>query len=228
MSTREFYYGYTSILSYIKNRKENSSFQEFVELYYEMIVEASPHTDNWCGLETAWEMRFLRAVKEGALVQWSVVQGFAVVGCPEWWWLRSLVSGRLTLDLKILGAIAKHTTKTIVSDVLKFGSSGKRPSGGIGLVNTKKMKVETDESEGTGNCLKANGIESIDTRPDPKEIRDLTQEEMEIRNKLLTVLNSCQDKAKNSGATYMNSVCLNGILDLSDEEIYENEKKPLI
>ncbi|CAG8786885.1 4112_t:CDS:2, partial [Dentiscutata erythropus] len=85
--------------------------------------------------------------------------------------------------------------------------------------------AETDESEGTGNCLEADDIVSIDTRPDPKEIGDLTQEEAEIRNKLLAVLNDYQDKAKVSGATYMNSVCLNGILDLSNEEIYENVKK---
>ncbi|CAG8601049.1 14774_t:CDS:2, partial [Dentiscutata heterogama] len=119
----------------------------------------------------------------------------------------------------------------IVLNVLNLSSSGKYPSCSIVLVNTKKIRAETDESEDTGNCLEANNIELIDTRPDPKEIGDLTQF-MHISNNILggnrnsqqvtRCLHNYQDKAKMLGTTYMNSVCLNSILDLSDEEIYRD------
>ncbi|CAB4415310.1 unnamed protein product [Rhizophagus irregularis] len=57
----EYYHGYTSICSYIRNRNETCS---FIDLYQEMIIHSPPNTDDWSGLETAWKMRFLRSVKD--------------------------------------------------------------------------------------------------------------------------------------------------------------------
>ncbi|CAB4415311.1 unnamed protein product [Rhizophagus irregularis] len=54
----EYYHGYTSICSYIRNRNETCS---FIDLYQEMIIHSPPNTDDWSGLETAWKMRFLRS-----------------------------------------------------------------------------------------------------------------------------------------------------------------------
>ncbi|CAG8847675.1 15404_t:CDS:2, partial [Gigaspora margarita] len=59
--------------------------------------------------------------------------------------------------------------------LLNLSLSEKHPLGDIILVNTKKMRDETDGGESTGNCLEVNDIEPINTRPDPKEIRDLIQ-----------------------------------------------------
>jgi hypothetical protein len=43
---------------------ETCSFREFIDLYHEMIIDSPPNTDDWSGLETAWEIRFLRSVKD--------------------------------------------------------------------------------------------------------------------------------------------------------------------
>ncbi|CAB5395778.1 unnamed protein product [Rhizophagus irregularis] len=61
----EHYRGYNSIRSYLKLRGEDSSFNEFVNLYQEMILESPPDSaENWVGLEVAWKTRFLNAVRE--------------------------------------------------------------------------------------------------------------------------------------------------------------------
>ncbi|CAG8485720.1 12338_t:CDS:10 [Ambispora leptoticha] len=62
--SKEYYCGYASICSYVRNRNENCSFREFVDFYQEIIINSPPNTDDWSGLEAAWETRFLRTVKD--------------------------------------------------------------------------------------------------------------------------------------------------------------------
>ncbi|KAF0441286.1 hypothetical protein F8M41_003864 [Gigaspora margarita] len=188
-----------------------------MELYHEIIVESSPpptigSSCAMVGCSRVCSGRLPRVMVVALLGQWSVDFG--------------VKSEILNKSLKYKWQnIINEKEKTIASDVLNLSSSEKCPLGGIVLVDTKKMRDETDRSESAGNCLEVNDIEPINTRPDPKEIEDLTQEETEIHNKLFAVLNDYQDKTKISGATYMNSVCLNSILEFLNEEIYEYIKK---
>ncbi|KAG9297851.1 hypothetical protein G9A89_006792 [Geosiphon pyriformis] len=69
--------------------------------------------------------------------------------------------------------------------------------------------------------------ESIDVEQDNKEIRSLTENEVDILKKLLKILVACQEKDREAGKDFLTSVSLNGIIDLSDDETYKQIKKSL-
>ncbi|CAG8630309.1 8090_t:CDS:2, partial [Diversispora eburnea] len=69
--------------------------------------------------------------------------------------------------------------------------------------------------------------ESIDIDQGEEEIGSLTQGEVDIRNKLLKILTTRQEKDKEAGKDFMASIYLNNIIDLSDDEIYKRIKKSL-
>lgn len=126
----EYYHGYTSICSYIRNRNEACSFREFIDLYQEMIIHSPPNTDDWSGLETAWEMRFLRSVKDIIPEKYddihSKVKSETSNKSLIYYWQNiinekgqiSVINNHISGSLKILDATAKYNTNTIVSKVL--------------------------------------------------------------------------------------------------------------
>ncbi|PKC53436.1 hypothetical protein RhiirA1_479306 [Rhizophagus irregularis] len=65
-----------------------------------MIIHSPPNTDDWSGLETAWEMRFLRS---------NIINEKGQ---------KSVINNHISGSLKILDATAKYNTNTIVSKVL--------------------------------------------------------------------------------------------------------------
>ncbi|CAG8494326.1 5516_t:CDS:2 [Cetraspora pellucida] len=69
--------------------------------------------------------------------------------------------------------------------------------------------------------------ESINEVHDGEEINNLSQDEVDIRNKLLQILTAHKEKDKRAGKDFMNSIFLNNILDLSDDGIYDQIKKSL-
>jgi hypothetical protein len=50
---------------------------------------------------------------------------------------------------------------------------------------------------------------------------------VEIRNKLLKILTAQQEKDREVGKDFLTSVYLNGIIDLSDDEMHKRVKKSL-
>ncbi|CAI2197890.1 13438_t:CDS:2, partial [Funneliformis geosporum] len=117
------------ICSYIRNRNETCSFREFVDLYQEMIIDSPPNTDNWNGLETAWETRFLGNVKDIIPEKYDDI--YAKVKSETsnkslmYYWQnivnekgqKSVINNHISGSLKILDATAKHNANTIVSKV---------------------------------------------------------------------------------------------------------------
>ncbi|CAG8614789.1 7829_t:CDS:2, partial [Diversispora eburnea] len=83
---------------------------------------------------------------------------------------------------------------------------------------TESVEVIDDSESDTG---------SIDIDRSEEEIRKLTQDEVDIRNKLLKILTARQKKDKEAGKDFMASIYLNNIIDLSDDEIYKRVKKSL-
>ncbi|CAG8707313.1 15893_t:CDS:2, partial [Acaulospora morrowiae] len=59
------------------------------------------------------------------------------------------------------------------------------------------------------------------------EIKNLTEDEIEIRNKILKVLARCQDEEKKSKKSHMTSIYLNNIMDLTDIKIRKKVEKSL-
>ncbi|CAI2196512.1 19608_t:CDS:2 [Funneliformis geosporum] len=70
-------------------------------------------------------------------------------------------------------------------------------------------------------------IESIDIDQSEEEIRKLTQDEMDIRNKLLAILSARKEEDKKSGKDYTSSISLNNIIDLSNDKVSERVNKSL-
>ncbi|CAG8639822.1 9151_t:CDS:10, partial [Paraglomus brasilianum] len=62
--SEEYYHGYRSICSYIRTCKGSCSFSEFLDLYQKTIKDSPPNTDDWNGLQTTWQRRFLGVVKD--------------------------------------------------------------------------------------------------------------------------------------------------------------------
>lgn len=69
--------------------------------------------------------------------------------------------------------------------------------------------------------------ESIDIDQGEEEIRKLTQDEMDIRNKLLAILSVRKEKDKKSGKDCISSISLNNIIDLSDDKVTERVNRSL-
>ncbi|CAI2191350.1 9437_t:CDS:10 [Funneliformis geosporum] len=130
----EYYQGYTSICSYISNHNETCSFREFVDLYKEMIIDSPPNTDDWSGLETAWEMRFLRSVKDIIPEKYDDIHAKVKSEISNkslmYHWQnivnekgqKSVINNHISGSLKILDATAKHNVNTIVSKVSKVSN----------------------------------------------------------------------------------------------------------
>ncbi|CAG8619334.1 9296_t:CDS:10 [Dentiscutata erythropus] len=84
-----------------------------------------------------------------------------------------------------------------------------------------KTNITEDSEIIAGSHSESNeetDTEVINITEDNAEIESLTQNERDIRKKLLEVLNTIQDKERKSKEDHMSSVYLNNILDLSDLE----------
>ncbi|CAB4427758.1 unnamed protein product [Rhizophagus irregularis] len=84
--------------------------------------------------------------------------------------------------------------------------------------NTEEIHIEADSEESDSEVV------NVDEK---EEIGNLTEEEINIRNKLLEILTRCQDNEKKSGKNHMKSISLNSILDLSDMGIRRKIEKLL-
>ncbi|CAJ0746175.1 5530_t:CDS:2, partial [Entrophospora sp. SA101] len=113
----QYYRGYTStvltnqqassaVCTYIKRRNDKCSFSEFIDLYQGIIIDSSLNTDDWSGLESTWQRRFLRAVKDIIPDKYDDI--FAKI---------SVINNHIFGSLKILDVTAKHNTDTIISKV---------------------------------------------------------------------------------------------------------------
>ncbi|CAG8592873.1 8610_t:CDS:2, partial [Acaulospora morrowiae] len=84
-----------------------------------------------------------------------------------------------------------------------------------------KKSNNEDESNESGEIE----AEPIDVGKNYEEIRSLTEDERNIRDKLLVVLTEQQERDTQSGKDYLSSTYLNGIIDFSDDETRKRIKK---
>ncbi|CAG8727916.1 2126_t:CDS:2, partial [Acaulospora morrowiae] len=105
------------------------------------------------------------------------------------------------------------------------------------ILNSMKRKPEKIVKVGkrrkfpSGNESNDDDVEESDSEvidiDEKEEIGNLTEDEIDIRNKLLRVLTKCQDNEKKSGKNYMKSIYLNNIICLSDMRIRRKIEKLL-
>ncbi|CAH1767328.1 2378_t:CDS:2, partial [Entrophospora sp. SA101] len=72
-----------------------------------------------------------------------------------------------------------------------------------------------------------NDTESIDIKHGEEEIRRLSLDEIDIRNKLLAILTSQQKEDKKSGKDCVSSISLNHIIDSSNNEVFKQVNNTL-
>ncbi|CAG8654404.1 8285_t:CDS:2, partial [Racocetra persica] len=122
--------------------------------------------------------------------------------------------------LKLLETARTEQTKKILNS-LKRKSEDKSSA-------KKRYKLPGSDSE-YYKCSDSgeSDAESINEVHDDEEIKNLSQDEMDIRNKLLKILTANKEKDKKAGKDFMKSIFLNNILDLSDDETYKQIKKSL-
>ncbi|CAI2187612.1 13237_t:CDS:10 [Funneliformis geosporum] len=161
----EYYQGYTSICSYISNHNETCSFREFVDLYKEMIIDSPPNTDDWSGLETAWEMRFLRSVKDIIPEKYDDIHAKVKSEISNkslmYHWQnivnekgqKSVINNHISGSLKILDATAKHNVNTTNTnaddDDGDFISSNKSTISRSHWKDTSSSNLQSLESAGS-------------------------------------------------------------------------------
>ena len=66
MNTTETYSGQEVLINYLRERRNNSSYRGFLNLYRDVIF-TSPPKDNWKRIDDAWAKRFLREAKGSGL-----------------------------------------------------------------------------------------------------------------------------------------------------------------
>ncbi|CAG8631413.1 1750_t:CDS:10, partial [Paraglomus occultum] len=86
---------------------------------------------------------------------------------------------------------------------------------------------EDDEDDENDDQDSDSDAESINGDKGEEEIKTLTQDEVIVRNKLIKILTARQKKDKKAGKDFMTSIYLNGIIDLSDNEMQKRIKKSL-
>ncbi|CAG8707867.1 14952_t:CDS:2, partial [Funneliformis caledonium] len=91
----------------------------------------------------------------------------------------------------------------------------------------KKTKADYINDENTDNLEERDSEESGIEVNDAKEFEDLSQDEIEIRNKLLKILVFRQEKDIKSRKNFMTSIHLNRILDFSEDVIHKQIKNSL-
>ncbi|CAG8644607.1 11613_t:CDS:2, partial [Racocetra fulgida] len=121
--------------------------------------------------------------------------------------------------LKLLETARTEKTKEILNSL-------KRKSEDISSAK-KRYKLPGDSEYYECSDSGESDTESINEVHDDEEIKNLSQDETDIRNKLLKILTANKEKDKRAGKDFMKSIFLNNILDLSDNETYKQIKKSL-
>ncbi|CAJ0856471.1 8569_t:CDS:2, partial [Entrophospora sp. SA101] len=109
----QYYRGYTStvltnqqassaVCTYIKRRNDKCSFSEFIDLYQGIIIDSSLNTDDWSGLESTWQRRFLRAVKDIIPDKYDDIfaKGYSVVVLAQVMVVALLIDRCIDLEVK--------------------------------------------------------------------------------------------------------------------------------
>ncbi|CAG8493138.1 5281_t:CDS:10 [Paraglomus occultum] len=81
-------------------------------------------------------------------------------------------------------------------------------------VSAFSASLESQNIDDPGETESANMKEN-------DEVRNITQEEAAVRNKLLEILRARQRQDKEAQKTFMTSISLNGIIDLTDKSMYK-------
>ncbi|CAI2196597.1 2101_t:CDS:2, partial [Funneliformis geosporum] len=124
--------------------------------------------------------------------------------------------------------VMKRTSENC-EDMTSEKNTNQKKRANYTTAKSKKVKA-TNGHSASPSSAREHDTETDSERSELEFIdveEELTQDEAEIRNKLLGILVEYQNKDKKSGENYMSSVCLNSILDLSDKDIYKTVKRTL-
>ncbi|CAI2199843.1 2753_t:CDS:2, partial [Funneliformis geosporum] len=131
------------------------------------------------------------------------------------------VINNLEIDALEFIETARTEKKKMILSSLK-----RKPENVVNAGKRRKLHSRENSEYNESDGPEESDEEVIDITQD-EEARNLTEDEVHIRNKLLDVLAANKDKDKQSGKIFMSSVPLNNIIDITDRETYKAIKSIL-